>query len=228
MSLPKRILNALLQAGELQQRVLLGILMVGVIGIPVIYGGIPFTVSLFALCVFATAEYVIMVKQPRYKILLFIVTLFGCIYYLRFSAGGLQKIVLLAAIIAIFDTAAYFVGRTIGKHKLAPNISPNKTIEGFVGGVIFSVVCTLPLHYLLSCRINLGYYILITASLAILSQYGDLLESALKRKHGIKDSGNLIPGHGGILDRFDGYMLTAPFLAFLNVLLETYGIGLFS
>lgn len=216
-----------MHASELQRRFFLALCMIGLIGIPLIYGGILFIVLLFTFCVFTTVEYIGIVRQPSPKVLLFIAFLFSCIYYLRFSHAGLQKMILLAMIIAVFDTSAYFVGRSIGKYKLAPKISPNKTLEGFVGGIVFSVVCVIPLHYLFLCQISLIYYILITIFLAILSQCGDLIESALKRKHGIKDSGNLIPGHGGILDRFDGYILTVPFFMLLNVTLEIYGIKLF-
>jgi phosphatidate cytidylyltransferase len=107
------------------------------------------------------------------------------------------------------DVCAYFIGMSIGRHKLCPKISPKKTIEGAIGGVIGSI---------LVCGI-FGFYfadqyffhcLAIGAIGAVISQCGDLTASIFKRKMGIKDYGNLIPGHGGILDRFDSVLFTAP------------------
>lgn len=119
------------------------------------------------------------------------------------------KLLLFALLITwVGDTAAYFAGRGIGKHKLAPHLSPNKTWEGtiasFVGallvGLVFSPWIIMPLPHLLA----------MAAAGNVAGQMGDLLESAFKRSAGVKDSGSLLPGHGGVLDRIDALILTFP------------------
>ena len=122
--------------------------------------------------------------------------------------GGNLVLLALAAVVASCDTAAYFVGRRIGGAKLAPAISPNKTRAGAIGGTIGAVAACL--------LISSGSWLSPVAAVAggiclsVLAQAGDLVESALKRRVGVKDSSSLIPGHGGFLDRFDGYLLTLP------------------
>lgn len=212
---------------ELRKRVLLGIVMIALIGIPILSGGALFVVMLFALCVLATVEYLQIAKTPKFLPMALIVLVFACVYYLRETNAGLQKIVVLSLTIAFFDTFAYFVGKAIGKHKLAPQISPGKTIEGFVGGVLLATLCVIPLYYLFSSAVPFACYVILIISLAILSQIGDLIESAFKRKYDVKDSGAIIPGHGGILDRFDGYILTAPFFTFIDIILKINEIQIF-
>lgn len=107
------------------------------------------------------------------------------------------------------DVMAYFTGFAFGKHKLCPTISPKKTIEGSVGGILGSVVLCGLFGYIIIPRLIL-HCILIGVLGGIVSQFGDLTASIFKRKMGIKDYGNLIPGHGGILDRFDSVLFTAP------------------
>lgn len=112
------------------------------------------------------------------------------------------------------DTFAYLVGVTLGKHKLIPDVSPNKSIEGSVGGIVASAIITL---LYLSC-FKLGkplFDILLGVSGSIIAQCGDLVASRIKRDLGIKDFGNLIPGHGGILDRFDSVVLVGPIIYLL-------------
>lgn len=111
------------------------------------------------------------------------------------------------------DTAAYFTGVTIGKHKIFPTISPKKTLEGYIGGIIGSGLLTTIFGIIVSRydnSIGLANYIVIGLICAIASELGDLASSYIKRQTGIKDFGNLIPGHGGILDRFDSILFTAP------------------
>ncbi|NLK71548.1 MAG: phosphatidate cytidylyltransferase [Clostridiales bacterium] len=117
----------------------------------------------------------------------------------------------------VTDTSAYFAGYLFGKHKLWPEISPKKTIEGAIGGVIGSVVVSVIVGYLIAPQLILHFIILgIIGSVA--GQIGDLVASAFKRISGIKDFGNLIPGHGGVLDRFDSVLLTAPVVYYYTVL----------
>ena len=107
------------------------------------------------------------------------------------------------------DTGAYFTGRALGRNKLFARISPNKTIEGFVGGLIASALVGIAAHHFLG-GISLISWMCIGAFISITSTLGDLFESMLKRQSDIKDSGNILPGHGGILDRFDSTLISAP------------------
>lgn len=124
----------------------------------------------------------------------------------------------------ICDTAAYCVGMLIGKHKLAPILSPKKSIEGAVGGVVGSaLVGGLVSYFVFAPRIEMEnvtlWFTIIAAVGAIISQIGDLAASGIKRNEEIKDYGKLIPGHGGVMDRFDSVIFTAPIIYFLTYLL---------
>ncbi len=129
------------------------------------------------------------------------------------AGGGSQAIFYLFAVVWATDIGAYVVGRLIGGPKLAPRISPGKTWAGFVGGVLLGAMVGWGFA-LFAAPANPGVIALLSLGLAMVSQLGDLLESALKRHFGVKDSGTLIPGHGGILDRVDG-LVTAALLAAL-------------
>lgn len=118
------------------------------------------------------------------------------------------------------DIMAYFTGYAIGKHKLAPKISPKKTIEGSIGGILGSVLLCGLFGYFVIPRLLL-HCIIIGVLGGVISQFGDLTASIFKRKMGIKDYGNLIPGHGGILDRFDSVLFTAPMVYYYIVLVIT-------
>jgi phosphatidate cytidylyltransferase len=101
------------------------------------------------------------------------------------------------------DTIAFFAGRALGRHKLAPGISPGKTWEGAIAGVFGAIIFSLLLVTLLSLPLSYGQAILLGLLVSIFGQLGDLTESLFKRNMGVKDSGRLIPGHGGVLDRMD-------------------------
>ena len=125
---------------------------------------------------------------------------------------GIYYLLLLINFASICDTGAYFIGSFFGKHKLCPEISPKKTVEGSLGGIAASLVVSL---ILAACYGNMGNLVVtlgITIPLCIIGMIGDLFASIIKRRAGIKDYGNLIPGHGGILDRFDSMLLIAPVL----------------
>lgn len=115
-------------------------------------------------------------------------------------------------VIWISDTAAYFTGRSLGKHKLAPEISPNKTWEGVAGAVVAVLLYGLVWIMMDVGKENLVFVLLpLLVAMAALGIIGDLYESLLKRQAGVKDSGNILPGHGGILDRIDALTSTLPF-----------------
>ncbi len=110
------------------------------------------------------------------------------------------------------DAGAYFVGRSFGKNKLWPAISPNKTVEGALGGVLISILIAIGFALFIPDLLTIGRALLIGLSCAVLGQLGDLVQSAYKRVYGIKDSGSLLPGHGGILDRCDSWIIVFPFV----------------
>lgn len=106
------------------------------------------------------------------------------------------------------DTFAFFVGSKFGRHKLAPAVSPGKTWEGFAGGVVGSILAVAGMGA--ACDVPLVHSLVIGLLVGVVGPLGDLVESAIKRSAGVKDSGRLLPGHGGVLDRFDSVMFTAP------------------
>jgi phosphatidate cytidylyltransferase len=106
------------------------------------------------------------------------------------------------------DTTAYFVGRAWGRHKMAPTVSPGKTWEGAIGGLVGAIVAVIALALLLDVDISYSKMVILGVLIAIFAQLGDLAESKLKRSVGVKEASNLIPGHGGILDRLDSIVFT--------------------
>lgn len=131
---------------------------------------------------------------------------------------GRGYVIILFTATWLTDICAYLVGSTCGKHRLAPSVSPKKSIEGSIGGLVGSVLGAMLLKELQVAGVAFlpdlpfSHYIGLGAVLSIASQIGDLVESALKRDGGIKDSGNFFPGHGGVLDRIDGLLFAAPTL----------------
>ncbi len=125
----------------------------------------------------------------------------------------------------ITDTGAYFTGLSIGKHKLIPSVSPNKTVEGAIGGIVASVIGFVIYGAVMSAMgFSVNYLLLVILAVicAIVAQFGDLTASVIKRNYSVKDFGHLIPGHGGMVDRVDSLMFTAPivyyFITFLPVI----------
>ncbi|SDT46556.1 phosphatidate cytidylyltransferase [Paenibacillaceae bacterium GAS479] len=116
------------------------------------------------------------------------------------------------------DIGAYFIGKAIGRKKLWPAISPNKTIEGSLGGIAASIIVAVVFQLCAPEIIGLGHAILIGTVAAIAGQFGDLIQSAYKRFRGVKDSGKLLPGHGGVLDRCDSWIIVFPLLVLTGLL----------
>jgi len=108
------------------------------------------------------------------------------------------------------DTAAYFIGKFIGRHRLAPLISPGKSIEGAIAGLVFSVAVALAYQSFIPEYLSLRDALILGFIVAIVCQIGDMIESRIKRETGVKDSSSFIPGHGGILDRYDGLLVAVP------------------
>lgn len=134
------------------------------------------------------------------------------------DTAGLIAILFLFAAVWATDIFAYFVGRAVGGPKLAPSISPGKTRSGAVGGAVGGVVAALAVAWAAGLG-NLGMLALVALFLSVVSQAGDLFESWVKRRHGVKDSGSIIPGHGGVMDRVDGLVAAALALYLIGCLL---------
>ena len=137
---------------------------------------------------------------------------FASLALLRDASAALAIAPLVGAFMS--DTGAYFMGRACGRHKLCPLVSPNKTVEGSVGGFIGSVVGMIVYHLIVKATIqlDLGWVMIIVLGLvgSLLGQIGDLSFSVIKREYGIKDYGAIFPGHGGVLDRFDSVLFVSP------------------
>lgn len=137
----------------------------------------------------------------------------ACLMMLRDLPDGLHLMLWLVVVVVCTDVFAFLVGRTVGGPKLAPRISPGKTRSGLLGGMVAAGVAGALLAGLTGWGpVSAGFC---GGLLALVAQCGDLFESAVKRRAGVKDSGSLIPGHGGVLDRFDGFLFAAPVFALL-------------
>lgn len=145
----------------------------------------------------------------------YIGVLFSYIILIRQLPEGFIHTINIFILIWICDTAAYIVGIGIGKMKLSPAISPNKTVEGAVGGFIAGIIAFTLSNYIIFGEQTIYISILIGAIVSIVAQLGDLFESFLKRFANIKDSGTLLPGHGGVLDRFDSLLFALPVYYYL-------------
>jgi phosphatidate cytidylyltransferase len=122
--------------------------------------------------------------------------------------------------VMVSDTCAFFVGRTWGKHLLAQSISPKKTWEGAFGGLLGSIIVSIILGVVLALPFNYWQLALLGCGISILAQVGDLVESLLKRNTGVKDSSKLVPGHGGILDRIDSFILTGVLIYYCAAIIQ--------
>lgn len=142
---------------------------------------------------------------------------FTTLILVRYIPEGVYYFALVYVASWVCDIFAYFVGRAIGKHKLIPEISPKKTVEGAIGGVFFTTVSFLVYGLVIdftTSAVTPNYIVLAILGfvLSIIAQFGDLIASLIKREHGIKDYGVVFPGHGGVLDRFDSILAVAPVL----------------
>ncbi|HZM89275.1 MAG TPA: phosphatidate cytidylyltransferase [Blastocatellia bacterium] len=120
------------------------------------------------------------------------------------------------AIVMMTDTGAFYTGRMLGRHKLAPRVSPGKTIEGAIGGFLTAIAAGVLCKLTFFPEIPIAHVLVLGAALGAIGQIGDLAESLLKRGSNVKDSGNLLPGHGGMLDRIDSLLFCAPLLYFYS------------
>ncbi|MGP4072215.1 phosphatidate cytidylyltransferase [Piscibacillus sp. B03] len=140
-------------------------------------------------------------------------------YVIETRLAGLEFLLYALLIVWFTDSGAYFAGRAFGKHKLWPIISPKKTIEGFFGGIIGAVIIGIIIQLTLDIHEHMWVVIVVSIFASLLAQIGDLIQSAFKRIYDIKDSGHILPGHGGILDRFDSLIFMVPFLHFIQFII---------
>ncbi|MHA6258741.1 phosphatidate cytidylyltransferase [Sporosarcina sp. CAU 1771] len=140
----------------------------------------------------------------------------GFYYLIETRMVGLEYVVYAFIVIWMTDSGAYFTGRKIGKRKLWPEISPNKTVEGFFGGILWAIVTACIFQFFVPIASSYWILIAVTIVASIIGQLGDLVESAIKRHYDVKDSGNVLPGHGGMLDRFDSLLFVLPLLHLLH------------
>ena len=166
-------------------------------------------------------------KDVKESLLRIVFTLFGAFYIVILGSSmflirsvGIYQTLFLFIVVWIYDSGAYFVGTALGRKKIMPLISPNKSLEGLIGGIVLSLVVVSVLRYTTNIIPfnNIIYLYFVTVVLCISAQTGDLLESLLKRFCGVKDSSNIIPGHGGILDKIDSFLIATPIFLLLSTL----------
>jgi phosphatidate cytidylyltransferase len=187
------------------------------IGIPAIIaliwiGSWPYAIVVLIALVGAAVEFVRLGFDPvrTFWGIAYVGVLGATIILLRDLHNGRDWVYLALFSTYAVDTFAYFTGRAIGRRKMAPAISPNKTWEGFAGGYVGGFAGVLLLNYVLGLRIDAAPALLIGATLPLAAAAGDLFESWIKRRAGVKDASDLIPGHGGVLDRLDSLLFTFP------------------
>lgn len=202
--------------GKLRTRVLSALVLAPLVLGLTYWGGIAFNLMMGIAFILMVYEFSRMVNmQPLWLVLGVIYIAVPCIAVIWLRADpetGLATVLWLLAVIWGTDTGAYFAGRGIGGPKLAPRISPKKTWAGLGGGMIAAGAVGGATAAILGLS-NASALVAFSILLAVIAQGGDLLESAVKRHFKVKDSGNIIPGHGGLLDRLDGLMTAAPAVA---------------
>ena len=200
------------------------LLFIGLVLLPYIPIHILFIKLLLALSLSGSVQLLInlLLKKKKYPLssvqkfdisIRYLLLSFTFLILLPFVNGVYEQSVILTLIILIWvnDSFAFFVGKNLGKIKLFESVSPKKTIEGFFGGVLFSLITAFILSYFCDF-LSLTNLIVISLIASILGTAGDLVESKFKRQANTKDSGNIMPGHGGILDRLDSLLFVAPFV----------------
>ena len=175
---------------------------------------------IMAVYVFSTPKYNDSQAAMTFFGIVYVGIMLSYVYQTRSLSDGLWIVWLIFVGAWGSDTCAYCTGILIGKHKLAPKVSPGKSIEGSVGGVIGAAILGVIYALIVKDKLNevanpIVAFAVIGAASSVISQIGDLAASAVKRNHEVKDYGHLIPGHGGILDRFDSVIFTAPIVFFL-------------
>jgi len=176
---------------------------------------------------FTRQDLIISVQSAAFTLLgvFYIGWLLSYVILLRQLADGPDYVFYIFAVVWLGDAAAWCVGSLAGRHKLAPTISPRKTVEGAIGGLVGSLCGAIVAGFWLLDHLTFAQGLGIGGMLAVLGQLGDLSESLFKRSAGVKDSGALIPGHGGILDKIDGILFGAPALYYYVLYVTGQGLS---
>jgi phosphatidate cytidylyltransferase len=217
---------------ELHKRVATGIVLALVSFLVLLLGGAFFAGFVLLCAMLMILEWQALTQQEsrRFRLAGFVYVLLPCLSLLMLrnlvfpdeaeleAETNILPVLHLICIVVATDVGAFAAGKTFGRHKLAPSISPGKTWEGLAGGVLAAAVVSWSFSpFLVFPHTQLGA-LLLGMVLAVISQAGDLFESWIKRRAGVKDSGSLLPGHGGILDRVDGLSFAAPVYLFTAIL----------
>ncbi|MCF7618840.1 phosphatidate cytidylyltransferase [Bacillus sonorensis] len=219
----------LLSAPGIISLLLLGILLCpsqfgGTVDFAITKGEIVFLAVLLLLAYTVLSKNSFSFDEAAFAALAAIYIGFGFYYFIEIRNIGLSYVFFAIGVVWSTDSGAYFIGKALGKRKLWPEISPNKTIEGFWGGIFTAVVFSAVYQAATGFPHSYLFVLLITVLLSIVGQIGDLAESAFKRHYHVKDSGRILPGHGGMLDRFDSFLFVMPVLYFLLVLFQPFGL----
>lgn len=180
-------------------------------------------ICLLAVMVLAYPKYHAREIVAAFFGLFYVAVMLSYIYQIRMLEGGAFTVWLVFVCSWGCDTCAYCVGKLFGRHKMTPVLSPKKSVEGGIGGVagaaLIGFLYALAINYWGGAGVDVFRFVIIGLAGGVVSQVGDLAASAIKRNYEIKDYGTLIPGHGGIMDRFDSVIITAPIIYFLAVML---------
>lgn len=219
-------LYALAGRKDIHPRKALGVLLTLLVGLPFYFKAVPLEAALFAGLLIAGVIFLVSVdsadKLGRFPAA-FAFTLFGPVY-LGFTLSFLYRIRLesgpfilyfLFAVIFLGDTGAFFIGKPLGRHKMTPTASPNKSWEGSAGGILFALAGAALARWILKLDVPLATALLTAVVVHAAAQVSDPLESLFKRAVGTKDSSNALPGHGGFLDRIDSLILAGPLFYFI-------------
>ena len=204
-----------------------GLIFAAIIPLFVLLGNSQYLLALMAFSVLIVfILFIWSVKESNFDFLSVTKVVFGMMYipflmsyfiYLRMLNKGVLWILFVLVLAFAGDIVALYAGKYLGKHKLIPLISPGKTVEGLIGLVLGSTVACLIFGYYLFPEIPFRHIAILAFVGGIIGQLGDICESAIKRKYGLKDAGSLLPGHGGILDRLDCLIFIAPFVYYYRI-----------
>jgi phosphatidate cytidylyltransferase len=200
-----------------KQRVVTALILIPIALYAILYSKSIFLFLAIAIAILMTSEWLDIIKnaqdQKKWRLIGLFYILLPIDSVIKIRLYDADILFWMFSVIWATDIFAFFAGKTLGGPKLAPKISPNKTWSGLAGGLFASMMIGMMSSFMFSGGVL--FFIFISVMLAIIEQISDLLESKFKRIFGVKDSGNIIPGHGGVLDRLDGMMLVAPTVLFL-------------
>lgn len=200
-----------------KQRIISAMVLIPLALYAIFYSKSVFMFAMIAVAILMTMEWVDITKtaedQKKWRLIGFLYILIPIFSAVKIRLYDADVLFWMFAVIWSTDIFAFFAGRILGGPKLLPSVSPNKTWSGLAGGLVASIL--IGLLSSLMFKGGVGFFVFFSALLSLIEQVSDLFESKVKRIFGVKDSGNIIPGHGGVLDRLDGMMFTAPVVLIL-------------